>query len=161
MISGFQQGAYQFSAYQVEVEATAPVTTTAFQPQAFQADAFQTASSTAPSTRAGFEFTSKGGFRQLLARTLEQRYPKPQPKSRRTAKQAQAIVLDAAKVVLAGEPEQQTQAHLRALLERWKPVVRLPDADPFDVFLAQIARAVRQMEEDEEEEIAVALMLMH
>jgi hypothetical protein len=131
-----------------------------FQTGAFQASAFQ-GGQAAVSTRPGFEMVwddKPRGIKALLVRVLEERRPKVVPKPQK-ARKAREIVLEGAKLAL--EPDA-TQEDLKALVKRWKPLVELPksEQDPFLLFLAQIAIAVRQMEE-EEEETAIALLLMH
>jgi hypothetical protein len=88
------------------------------------------------------------GHKPIWQRMLEWRNArKVAPKSREARKKARLIEIRAVKAVLAeaGEPQ------LKVLMRQWlaqKPVLP-PKADPFEVFLGQVARRLQQHDDEE------------
>ena len=103
----------------------------------------------------GHGFEMRGGSKPIWRRLLERRNAlRVKPRRREEVRKARAIEIKAARAVLADASE----PVLRALMRDWlelKPILPAK-ADPYGVFLDQVARRLRQWDEDE----AAVLLLM-
>lgn len=106
---------------------------------------------------------ASAGFNPLLRRILAAQSDQPEVKLKKKArKQARVIEVEAAEVALSSGNEEQ----FRALMAQWvaQTPPALPEAPSVDLqqlFMAQVAMRVRQIEafEQDEEEALIALLL--